>query len=56
MKINAARNIEARAWPRFHPSTVQIAIGVIRATATPDEARAFAASLIAAADEAETQR
>lgn len=52
MRINAARGIEARAWAAGDPARVQIALGVIRATATVDEARAFAEALLIAAVEA----
>ncbi|MHA0287031.1 hypothetical protein ACXYX3_11325 [Mycobacterium sp. C3-094] len=49
MRINAARDVAARAWPRFSPHTVQIAIGVVRVTASPEEALDFARQLTEAA-------
>lgn len=52
MKVNAARGVEASAWPRGGPPHVHIKIGVIRVTATPEEALAFAEQLIDAAEEA----
>lgn len=56
MRVNAARDVEASAWPRFNPSRVQIRIGVIRVTATPDEAIAFAKSLVEAAEESRSEK
>ena len=56
MKVNAARGVEARAWARFGPPNVQIQIGVFRVTATPEEALAFADSLIHAAEEARSEK
>ena len=54
MRINAARDVEARAWPRYQPPNVQIKIGVVRITATPEEALAFAEELIQAAEKAQS--
>lgn len=52
MRVNAARDVEAKAWPRFEPPTVQIRIGVIRVTASPDEAEDLAEQLKRSAKEA----
>lgn len=56
MRVNAARDVEAKAWPRYGPPTVQIKIGVIRVTASPEEAIAFAQQLIEAAQESRNAR
>lgn len=50
MKVNAARDITAEAWGRWTGTpVVQIRLGVIRLSASPEEALAFAAELTEAA-------
>lgn len=55
MRIHAARDLDASAWlHRGSPRDVQFRVGVMRFSATPAEARQFAAALIAAADAVES--
>lgn len=51
MRVHAACDLDARAWRhKGSPGLVQFRIGAMRYSATADEAREFAASLLAAAD------
>jgi hypothetical protein len=54
MKLNAARDIRAEAWPG-NGTRVQIRIGVFRFTAMPDEAVELARQLVDAADAIERE-
>lgn len=52
MRINAARDVSARAWTHFDPNCVQVRIGVVSITASPEEAISFGRQLIAAGEKA----
>ena len=58
MRIHAARDLDAYAWAdsaakNGSAERVQFRVGVTRYSATPEEARQFAAELVAAAEEVE---